>query len=464
LIINNYNALFVTDINLFPSSLTTFKEEDWRAFKQFLSAKGQSNSISLQLFRYIKVRKGNATNKQVLFSKIYPGSAFDDVKIRKALSRFKQSYVTFIKSRQLLQDRELQVSAVLHLKKLGESKAYNKEKLSWKISASSRYLIDTLNAYDESERIEAEGLRTKEPGLQALHNALDKKYLFEKLRAACLALNYSRINQFKYDLGILNLLEENIASLVHDEDVLLQLFYACYQFQRKDDAAYYEKAVSILMRNEADAKEEFQLAFTMCINFCIRRLNEGKLEYTEKLFHIYKRQLDLNCAYDERGNISPYTLKNMLTVALRLKEFKWSEQLIKNSYDRLPESNREENYNYCLARWHYEKREFKKCLQLVLQSEPQDFLNNLSARVLQLKALYALDDYDVMANTLSSFRIYLLRHKNKGYHYSLHQNFIKILSKIIALPPGKKARMILKEKVLQTKELAERSWILEILG
>jgi hypothetical protein len=453
----------VTVKNLFPSSLSQLKAEEWRSFKKFLLANGKPNSIQIQLYQYIKERKGKATDKVTLYKKIYPASSFDDVKIRKALSRFRQSYLSFIQSRSIIENKELQVNASIVLKKLGESKLYEKRKTALVRNSASMYAIESLQAFDESERIEAEGQRTKEPGLQALHSALDKKYLFEKLRAACLALNYSRINQYHYDLGMLHLLEPSIPKLLQKDDVLLHLFYACYKFQLEDKAEYYDTAAKILLQEDADAKEEYQLAFTMCINFCIRRLNEGKLDYTEKLFHIYKRQLEVDCAYDARGNISPYTLKNMLTVALRLKEFKWSEQLIKNSYAKLPESNREENYNYCMARWYYEKREYKKCLQLVLQSEPHDFLNNLSARVLQLKALYALDDYDMMENTLSSFRIYLLRHKNKGYHYSLHQNFIKMLAKIIALPPGRKPRQQLKEKIQESNALAERSWLLEIL-
>jgi len=133
----------VTVKNLFPSSLSQLKAEEWRSFKKFLLSNGKSNSIQIQLYQYIKERKGKAADKVALYKKIYPASSFDDVKIRKALSRFRQSYLSFIQSRSIMENKELQVNASTVLKKIGESKLYEKRKTALVRNSASMYAIES---------------------------------------------------------------------------------------------------------------------------------------------------------------------------------------------------------------------------------------------------------------------------------------------------------------------------------
>jgi len=79
-------------------------------------------------------------------------------------------------------------------------------------------------------------------------------------------------------------------------------------------------------------------------------------------------------------------------------------------------------------------------MRLIALSEPNDFLNNITSRVLLLKCYYETDDCNALDNSLENFIIYLLRHKNKGYHYVFHNNFIKYLKQIM------KAAFLIKAK------------------
>ena len=105
----------------------------------------------------------------------------------------------------------------------------------------------------------------------------------------------------------------------------------------------------------------------------------------------------------------------------------------------------------------------QQSMRLLAQSEPTDFLNNITSRVLLIKCYYETDEYSLLDNSLENFRIYLIRHKNKGYHYIFHLNFIKYLKQIVKaefLSKGKKTLFL--QKLNNEKQIAEKAWLLEI--
>jgi hypothetical protein len=116
-----------------------------------------------------------------------------------------------------------------------------------------------------------------------------------------------------------------------------------------------------------------------------------------------------------------------------------------------------------MARIHYVKHDYKQSMRLLAQSEPTDFLNNITSRVLLSKCYYETDEYDLLDNSLENFRIYLLRHKNKGYHFIFHVNFIKYLKQIVkAKYLTKTKRTSFLEKLKSETQIAEKAWLLEI--
>ena len=331
-------------------------------------------------------------------------------------------------------------------------------------TTSPSFALDYLFEQQKMVEIEQLGNRNIDPNLQAVHHHLDKKYLYEKLKLTCVANNYTNINNHVYDLGLLTTFFDALKTTIKKEDGILFLFYHCALFQGNDSEVDFLPVLAYLQTESLAQGEDISMVFGMCINFCIRKINTGDKAYFEVLLQLYKLQIQSGCIYNNEGYISPYSMKNILTTAIRENDFEWAEKFVVSHFEKLPPLNRIENYNYFLSRIYFEKKEFKKCIQLLYQTEAIDFLNNLSIRVLQAKALYELDDYEGLDNLLHSFRLYLLRHKNKGYHYTFHVNFIKIVKKIISMPASsKKAKEAIIETITKMDKVAEKAWLLGIL-
>jgi len=449
-------------------TLRQFSRQEWLAWVVFCKKESKHTAL-LQLVGLLQMCYPIFDiSKEYIHTKLFPNQTYNDLKIRQLFHRLQKITEDFLVYQHALSipEKSLVLASHFKQKKISKQQQFFQLKLKKETAAISDIQHFKTVYYLETEKmdaLEAKQDRTVEPNLQNVHNTLDRLYLAEKLKLACSAINYSRINKYQYDLGFIDDLETKIEAYVLPEDTVLYALYQTYLFTRYDHEQNFNILQSLLQSVDFQKSDMSNIIFTMSINFCIRRINALKTEYFPKLFTVYKAQLKSGCSYDGNGFISPITLRNVLTVSLRLQDYKWSEELIKSHYERLPVLHRDENYNALLARLYYVKKEYTKAMRLLAQSEPVDFLNNISARVLLLKCYYETDDYNALDNSLENFRIYLLRHKNKGYHYIFHTNFIKYLKRIVkasVLPKGKKALFL--EKLTNEKQIAEKAWLLQI--
>ncbi len=403
-------------------------------------------------------------HKSELYEILYPNNSYQDYRYRNLLYRLDQLLQIFLSEFKTADDVLPHLVYIKQLKNTHDHASYRRKinELQQKedLHPTEKYFL----AFQQLEDLNATTNRQTDQQLQAVHATLDQYFLNEKLKLVCLSINDAIINQRPYELGIFNYLRQDLEQLIDDKKSMTYLLYLCYLFQSTDNEASFDTTIRTLQTLQIKDCEELRLVFTMCINFCIRQINKGQAPYFTPLFNIYKLQLSASVLYSKEGYISSVTLKNLVTVSLRLKEYTWTENIIESHYQKLPLLYREENYHYLLARLFYTKKMYKKAQYYLLLSEPQDFLNNLSARVLQIKCLYESDDYHQLDNALQNFTIYLLRHKNKSYHYRYHVHFIKYLQKLLKSMHQKKLRLALIAQIQQEKELAEKYWLLDMMG
>jgi hypothetical protein len=313
------------------------------------------------------------------------------------------------------------------------------------------------------EKLQSIGTRQIDTNLQKVNDSLDAHYINEKLKLVCLSINDSIINNRQYDLGYFKKLEPFLEKSISNKSSLTYLLYKAYLFQTNEDNQYFTYVINSITKNKYKDTEELRLIFTMCINYCIRNINKGKFDYFNDLFTIYKEQISAKTIYTSEDKISAVSIKNIITVSLRLKEYKWTEKFIEEHKNKLVLIHREEVYCYLMARLFYTKKDYKKAQQYLLSSEPLDFLNNLSSRVLLCKCLYDSEDMDLLDNAIQNFSIYLLRNKNNSYHYKFHILFIKFLKKIIKIKNDKKIKKELYTKLESETQVAEKTWLLSLL-
>ncbi len=78
------------------------------------------------------------------------------------------------------------------------------------------------------------------------------------------------------------------------------------------------------------------------------------------------------------------------------------------------------------------------------------------------KMYYELKEWEALENLLESFKTYISRKKDLGYHKENYLNIISFVKNIIHFNPhDKEERETLVQKINETEILTEKKWLLE---
>jgi hypothetical protein len=283
------------------------------------------------------------------------------------------------------------------------------------------------------------------------------------LRHGCAAFNSP-----ERTLETIDYLPETLARMEvgHYSDVpSVQVYYRCFRLLQYREEADYQLLKSLLLEHSAlFAPDEIRDPWQIAINYCIHRINSGEFQWVRETLEMYKNglkdQLLLN------NGIMPRTMhQNIIFLAIKCDEWDWSRQFLDDYRNALPVADRQNAYKFNLALWYFKRKEYQEAQEILLKVTFRDAYYNLDARRMMVLMYYDQGDFSALDSLLHSFRTYLLRHRNIGYHYFMYGNFIRIMQQILRLQPGdKRGRDQMRQKILKEQYLAEREWLLEILG
>ena len=160
-----------------------------------------------------------------------------------------------------------------------------------------------------------------------------------------------------------------------------------------------------------------------------------------------------------------YTYNNIHLLAQVTGERDWAHTFLETYRDRLPIADRENIFRYNLAIFHYRASEHDRVLELLRAVEFSEVFINLDVRRMLLKSYYELGEWSVLASLLDSFKAYLRRQKDLGYHRESYLNLVKFTRKVVRVAGKSLAgRRKLAAQMRAVEALAEREWLLEKLG
>ncbi|MBK7938021.1 MAG: hypothetical protein IPJ82_13425 [Lewinellaceae bacterium] len=111
------------------------------------------------------------------------------------------------------------------------------------------------------------------------------------------------------------------------------------------------------------------------------------------------------------------------------------------------------------ARLHHALGQYRPALVLLQQNVFDDLLLNLSAKTVQAKCFYELEEYDLLEAHLEALRKFIRRHNEVGYYGERYLNFITALRRVVKADPAEKTG--LHNDLAAMPVLAEKEWLLE---
>jgi hypothetical protein len=335
------------------------------------------------------------------------------------------------------------------------------------------YYEMTFKVEQEEYLFAGDSQRNAPRNLQELSDMLDVQYIAAKLKQSCLLMAHQTVYKIGYNTGLLDktleYVEERPALLEHRAIALYFYYYKAVTTADLQADAYFEKYKNALLDSEKMFHDnEMRDLHIFAINYCTKKVNLQQLgfeEYFKTMLLLYKAGLKQGF-WLEDGQLNPFIFKNIVSVALWLKEFEWTSNFINSYQTYLNIAHRNTYINFALSKLRFEEKAYDEALVLLQKVEYSDIFLNLNTKVMLMKIYYELDEYDVLESFLASFRTFINRKKQSGelqtYHQENYLNIIRFAQKLLTFNPFDKAeKKRLKEEITGTKLLTEREWLLE---
>ncbi len=161
----------------------------------------------------------------------------------------------------------------------------------------------------------------------------------------------------------------------------------------------------------------------------------------------------------ENDWVTGYTFTNIATLALIARRYERLAQLLRDYRDKIAPRDRSGAVAFNEARLHHALHAYQPALRLLQQTTFDDLLLNLSAKTVQAKCFFELEEYDLLEAHLEALRKFIRRHKEVGYYGERYLNFIAALRRVVKADPGEAPD--LREDLAAMPVLAEKEWLLE---
>jgi hypothetical protein len=276
------------------------------------------------------------------------------------------------------------------------------------------------------------------------------------------------VADYEYDILFIDEIIKHVEDNRYEEVPQIRMYYLMYQLYTIDNGIdIYMQLKSEIFRNiESFPIGEAHDIINAALNFCISQINRGNESFRSEIFELYNYSLKKELIYIN-NEITPSTFRNIVVIALRLKEFNWAERFIEEYSKKLNLKYRDNIVRLNLSQIKFYKNRYHEVLDLLRSVDYEDITMNLQAKSILLATYYELDEYDPLSSFLNSFKVYLSR-KNKLIPKSRlvnYNNLIRFTKKLISTPfTDKEALLKLKKQIEEEPSIASKAWLLEKLA
>ena len=473
-----FNKQKVTDI------LTQLNAAEHRRLSAFLDSpfhvKPRDKVVYEKILKAITKNKfqtkGTLDVEKIWFNYLYPDKDFIVGKVEKKMSQFAEVLLKFLGYEEISQTYNLELAGLKALRTKGLSKIYSKEikKVKRKILQHKHEWIDGSLAkfeldLEECRYLNADPAVINQLSYNAVYKELDNLYVHYFIYLGLRNLNYNNFIQpkaikskFEKLLFMLNKRDSvQLSKTQCFEEDLIRILMSASLIDNKKIEALSNQLEQI--KNELNS-ETYKNYRTLIRSFTLAQHNSGDTSLGPFIFQLYKQEVENKSIFFE-NKIPSAIVNNIFIFGLREKKIQWLTEFLNSIEDKILEPNLN-GFTIALnrAKLLFAQKRFVEVLD-VLIFEVKNFYFKVHARILELMTYYELND-DQLPYKIDAYKIFIYRlPKSKiGKDFITgHNNFIRILRSICHTNTIYDLSRIkrLKSKIIATKILAEKQWLLE---
>jgi hypothetical protein len=462
-----------TKLHIVLSRLTVY---ELNRFAKFIASPYHNEDQRLvKLYEYLMPSYKSANigtpDKQKIWRKVNSSRPFTNLHYARLLSDLLKKLEAFIAIEHMKQDGRDESYYILD--------SYNSMGLAKHFTEPYLHAVKTLEkqAYRDSDYyfhsfrlnvqqnifLENRKQRTTEKNLIETVRGLDTYYFINKLRYSAAILHYKHF----LNLSDESILLPEILSFLKDKPLdtpVVNIYYnVILTLIEPEEEAHFIRLKELLFTHTALLQINTQKeVFAFALNYCIRKINKGRAEYQAEIFKLYKDAL-LRDLLLQDGILTPWDFKNIVTIGLRNKDFKWTNSFIEDYIHKLPKKEQDNAYTFNRARYFFATAKYGKVLELLQDVEYSDIFYLLDSKITLMKTYYELGEYQPLLSLKESFRILLRRKKLISEQNQVNYgNFARFAMKLYRADVKNKTQMAALKKVIEsTTNVADKAWIME---
>jgi len=410
--------------------------------------------------------------KEKAFAAIHPKEAYSDKKMGYYLSFSVQLVENFL-AQEAYEKKSVYKQTLLlnEYTNLGMESAFYKVLKNAKKDLNKQQLRDAEFYFDqfilenaENRFFDKQNRHLYDESVQRAIDHLDIYYLSLKLRYCCEMVNRQKLVEKNYDIRFMDEILDYLDKQEAVQTPPIAIYHTILKgLLEEDNVQHFEDLKKLYNKYYALFSDyEAREMYLYIINYCVRKINAGKLGFYKELLNIYKFVLK-NKVLLENGHISPWSYGNIVTVGVRNNQYKWTYNFIQEYKSKLERKFRRNAYHYNLSYWYFNTDEFNKAHDELIKVKFEGLMYNLSSRVLLMRIFYELDEKETLISLADSFRKYVKRNNilvsNRRAPYL---NFIKYTSKLIRVNQGSKKRLQELQRLVENeKQTVNKTWLID---
>jgi hypothetical protein len=410
-------------------------------------------------------------DRHQVFERVFSGEAFDEQKLRYTASDLVRLLELFLTLTQV----DPNDSSYMHLladayRKRGLDKFAHQtiEQTTKKLDGQSLedmafFLQRYQNEIDRYDYVSSKRNVAVKENLESLLRSLDTFYIINKLKYSSEVINHMNVWAGDFKPLLLDDILEHLEGNPEQSPAVRIYYHILKTLTHPDDERWYFNLKKLLADNVSRfSKPELNDMYIFARNYCAKRINKGDLRYLSEVLDLYKALLKDGIIYQEDW-LSQWDYKNIVSVALRLEEFEWTEQFIREFKQRLRPEHRDNAYTYNLALLHYHLGKYGRTLELLRDVEFTDVYYHLDCNSLLLKTYYETEATRPLLSLIDAFYAYLRRNKLiSAYQKEGYSNFLKFFKKLMKVRyMDRETAVRVREEIESTKFVANLSWLLK---
>lgn len=428
------------------------------------------DEATTRLIRYLlKHFKAMPEDKEQLFAIAYPKEKYVDKKYRYLISDSAKLVTRFwlIQSYEKNAPQQLLDQMKIYSRRDLE-KGYQQTKRGWQKSGYAQRSSDFMSYWYQlqfeeisSSHFHRNRTRQLDEDIERVVTNLDQYYYLYRLANACDMLNKEAVLQKKYKIKLtpdwfVYLQEQSFFG-----DILIESYWWMWNILNEpEEESYFQPFLNKiqLLGNSTDIAI-VKMFYRAAINYAIRKIRAGKLEYQAIALKIYVETINEKILLDN-NQLSPWVFGNVVKLALKVKDPTWVEQFINEKAELLPPATYQNALNYNLAELKYVTKNYEVAQQKLAMVELSDLNYYLGARILLSKIYFENDEIEPLLSLINAFNIFLKRNKeiSEGIKQSC-LNFCQILYQLVRQNEKRMAGM--QEEITNMGLLVQRDWLLQ---